>query len=271
MRVALLAGWRIAHSRIAHSGIDRETAWAVGLPVALGVFVLAAWQLATNLAHVPQVLLPAPDAVIHGFAGIGADLAHHARATGMEALIAFVLATLLGLVAAVVLSSSSLLFEAVYPNLVVFQIIPKIALAPLFTFWLGIAAPSRITYAVFISFFPVALATMTGLARTDPNMVRLCRALTAGRWQSFFHVRIPYAMPYFFSGMKVAATMSIVGIVVGEFISAREGLGYYILLAESRGETAHVFDALVLLCMIGLAIYAIAQQAERLARVWWRG
>jgi NitT/TauT family transport system permease protein len=141
----------------------------------------------------------------------------------------------------------------------------------LFVFWLGIAASSRLTYAVFISFFPVALSTMAGLARTDVNMVRLCQALTAKRWQIFFFVRVPYALPYFFSGVKVAATISVIGIVVGEFISAREGLGYYIELAGSRGETAHIFDALIILCMIGLLLYGITLQAERMVRKWWRG
>jgi NitT/TauT family transport system permease protein len=248
-----------------------ETAYAIGLPVAVAIVGLLAWQITARLAHIPQVLLPAPTDILNGFDGTWADLARHARATGLESVIAFALATVLGLVAAIVLSSSVTLFEAVYPNLVVFQLIPKIALAPLFVFWLGIAATSRLTYAVFISFFPVALATMTGLARTDPNMVRLCRALIAKPWQTFFLVRIPYALPYFFSGVKVAATMSVIGIVVGEFISAKEGLGYYIQLAQARGETAHIFDALIILCLIGLLMYALTLQAERTVRKWWRG
>ena len=251
--------------------MKREAAYAVGLPIALAVVFLVAWQITTEVGAIPQVLLPSPSDIWHGFDGVLPELARHARATGFESLIAFALATALGLVAAILLSSSTLLFEAVYPNLVVFQVIPKIALAPLFVFWLGIAATSRLTYSVFISFFPVALSTMVGLTRTDPNIVRLCQALTAKRWQIFFTVRIPYALPYFFSGVKVAATMSVIGIVVGEFISAKEGLGYYIELAGSRGETAHIFDALIILCGIGLLLYGITLQAERMVRKWWRG
>jgi NitT/TauT family transport system permease protein len=251
--------------------MTRDTMFAVGLPILVAIVFLAVWQMTTQVAAIPQVLLPSPADIAHGFDGIWSELARHARATGLESLIAFALATAFGLVAAILLSSSTLLFEAVYPNLVIFQVIPKIALAPLFVFWLGIDASSRLTYAVFISFFPVALSTMAGLTRTDPNIVRLCQALTAKPWQIFFNVRIPYALPYFFSGVKVAATMSVIGIVVGEFISAKEGLGYYIELAGSRGETAHIFDALIILCAIGLLLYGITLQAERMVRKWWRG
>jgi NitT/TauT family transport system permease protein len=248
-----------------------ETFSTVTLPIGVGVLFVLVWQLAVRLADIPQVILPTPTDVIRSFDGIIGVLARHAWASGLESFIAFLLATLLGLAVAILLCSSVLAFEAFYPHMVLFQLIPKIALAPLFTFWLGIAAPSRLTYATFISFFPVALATMTGLARADPNVLRLCRALTASRWQTFFFVQIPYSLPYFFSGMKVAATMAVIGIVVGEFISAKEGLGYYILYAGSRGETAHIFAAMLVLCAIGLLLYGLTVKAERMMQAWWRG
>jgi NitT/TauT family transport system permease protein len=248
-----------------------ETFSTVALPIGVGVLFVLVWQLAVRLADIPQVILPAPTDVIRSFDGIIGVLARHAWASGLESFIAFLLATLLGLAVAILLCSSVLAFEAFYPHMVLFQLIPKIALAPLFTFWLGIAAPSRLTYATFISFFPVALATMTGLARADANVLRLCRALTASRWQTFFFVQIPYSLPYFFSGMKVAATMAVIGIVVGEFISAKEGLGYYILYAGSRGETAHIFAAMLVLCAIGLLLYGLTVKAEQMMQAWWRG
>lgn len=248
-----------------------EAAYAVGLPLALGAVVLLAWQIGVRLAGISPVILPAPSDIILSFGGIAGDLARQAWATGSEALLAFLLSCLLGLVAALLLGSSTILFETVYPNLVIFQIIPKIALAPLFTFWLGIAATSRLSYAVFISFFPVALSTMTGLARADANALRLCRALGASRWQTFRSVQIPYSLPYFFSGAKIAATMSVIGIVIGEFISANEGLGNYILRAQSYGQTARIFAALIVLCALGLLLYVLPVEAERLMRKWWRG
>jgi NitT/TauT family transport system permease protein len=247
-----------------------DTVYAVGLPLLVGVVVLAAWQIAVKLAGISPVILPAPSDIVVSFDGIVGDLYRHALATGSEALVALLLSCAFGLVVALVLSSSSIAFDMLYPNLVVFQIIPKIALAPLFTFWLGIAATSRLSYAVFISFFPVALATMTGLKRADANALLLCRAIGASRWQTFFAVQVPYSLPYFFSGAKVAATMSIIGIVIGEFISANEGLGYYILRAESYGQTARIFAALIVLCGLGLLLYVLPVQAERIVRKWWR-
>lgn len=243
----------------------------LGLPIGLGIVLLVVWQAAVRVADIPQVIMPAPTDVIRSFDGISGVLARHAWATGSESLIAFMLATLLGLAVAILLCMSTLAFAAFYPHMVMFQLIPKIALAPLFTFWLGIAAPSRLTYATFISFFPVALATMTGLARADANALRLCRALTANRWQTFFFVQIPYSLPYFFSGTKIAATMAVIGIVVGEFISAKQGLGYYILYAGSRGETANIFAAMIVLCALGLLLYGLTVRGEKMMQAWWRG
>jgi NitT/TauT family transport system permease protein len=247
-----------------------ESAYAIALPVLLALIVLAAWQVAVTSAGVSPVILPAPSDIARAFNGITDDLLHQAWATGSEALFAFILSCVLGLLAALLLSSSAVAFEMLYPNLVIFQIIPKIALAPLFTFWLGIAATSRLSYAVFISFFPVALSTMTGLKRADANALLLCRALGASRWQTFFSVQVPYSLPYFFSGAKIAATMSIIGIVIGEFISANEGLGYYILRAQSYGQTARIFAALLVLCGLGLLLYVLPVQGERVIRKRWR-
>jgi NitT/TauT family transport system permease protein len=250
--------------------VTAETTYAVGLPFAVGVVTLAAWQLGVKLSGISPVILPAPSDIAVSFNGITGDLIHQAWATGSEALLAFILSCAFGLALALLLGSSAVAFEMLYPNLVVFQIIPKIALAPLFTFWLGIATTSRLSYAVFISFFPVALSTMTGLKRADANALLLCRALGASRWQTFFSVQVPYSLPYFFSGAKIAATMSIIGIVVGEFISADQGLGYYILRAESYGQTARIFAALIVLCGLGLLLYVLPVQSERMLRKWWR-
>jgi NitT/TauT family transport system permease protein len=177
----------------------------------------------------------------------------------------------LGVGIAAMLASSPLLREMLYPNLVLFQLIPKIALAPLFVVWLGIDAPSRLVFSTFISFFPVALNTLTGLLSANGNAIRLCQSLTATESQIFRRIRVPYALPYFFSGMKVAATLSVIGIIVGEFISSNHGIGSYILLAGSRAETAKIFAALVVLCAIGLGLYGVIAWMELRVRKAWRG
>lgn len=249
----------------------RERVLGVALPVLTGVLVLAGWQAATRVLAIPAVLLPAPADVAAAFAQTAGSLGRDALATGSESLWAFLLSAVTGAAVALVLAASAPLSEACRPHLVIFQIIPKIALAPLFVLWLGYDWPQRLTYAVFISFFPVALATATGLQRADANALRLARALTASRLQTLFRVRAPYALPYFCAGVKIAATMSVIGIVVGEFISSERGLGHAILAAQSRSETAQMFAALAVLCVTGLVPYGIAMAAERLARAWWRG
>jgi NitT/TauT family transport system permease protein len=250
---------------------NRESILTVALPVSTAIVFLSCWQVAAKIWAIPQVILPAPSDIGHQLAAAWQELLYQAWFTGSESLIACVISAILGASVAAMLASSPALREMLYPNLVAFQLIPKIALAPLFVIWLGIDAPSRLVFSTFISFFPVAIGTLTGLLGTNANAVRLCQSLTASKSQIFRHVQVPYALPFFFSGMKVAATLSVIGIIVGEFISSKHGLGSYILLAGSRAETARVFAALVVLCAIGLALYGVIAGLEARVRKAWRG
>jgi len=251
--------------------VARERALSFALPLATAAVFLGGWQVVAKGWAVPAVILPAPSDILHALGGDYADLLLQAVYTGSESLLACVLSGLLGAVVAAGLATSPLMRDMLYPNLVAFQLIPKIALAPLFVIWLGIDSPSRVVFSIFISFFPVAIGGLTGLLATNPSAVRLCQSLTASRWQIFRHVQVPYALPFFFSGMKVAATLSVIGIVVGEFISSKHGLGSAILLAGSRAETARIFAALVVLCAIGLALYGMVAWAESRVRKAWSG
>jgi NitT/TauT family transport system permease protein len=179
-----------------------------------------------------------------------------------EAVLGFGLAASLGIILGTSLVLSGSLQKAFYPYILVLQLIPKVALAPLFIIWLGVGLPSRLWFAVFMAFFPVVISTMTGLMSADRNAVRLCEALTASRWQVFYSVRIPYALPHIFAGLKISATMAMIGVVVGEFVTAQEGLGYLIMFATSAAETPLVFAAIALLCVIGLALYGSVALAE---------
>jgi NitT/TauT family transport system permease protein len=251
--------------------LDREQALTVLLPVATAALGLLIWQVAVKAYAVPQVILPAPSDVWAQLAAAWPDLLTEAAYTGAESIGACVLSAALGAGTAAMLASSRILRDMLYPNLVAFQLIPKIALAPLFVIWLGIDAPSRLTFSTFISFFPVAIGTLTGLLAANPEAIRLCQSLTASPGQIFRHVQVPYALPFFFSGMRVAATLSVIGIVIGEFISSKHGLGSYILLAGSRAETARIFAALVVLCAIGLGLYAVIAALEWRVKKAWRG
>jgi NitT/TauT family transport system permease protein len=236
------------------------------LPIATAGFFLALWQAIVTVLHIPHVILPAPTEIAGQLWSNLPLLLHHAIPTTLDSVTAFILASVLGVGLAVAVTYSPLLRDTLYPNLVLFQLIPKIALAPMFVVWLGITSQSRIAFSTFVCFFPVVISAVVGFAGTDASTLRLCRSLTASDWQSFMLVRFPFALPAIFSGMKIAMTMAVIGVIIGEFISAKAGLGYFILYASSRMETAAIFAALFVLCLIGVGLFGAVALAERYVR-----
>ncbi len=253
--------------------MSREAGLAsqIGLPIITAIAFCLLWQIAVSAGHIPATYLPAPLDVGRKLAVSLGELSRNGAISGSEALLAFLWATAAGFVAALLLAYSSLLRDTLYPVIVGLQLIPKVALAPLFVVWLGTGSLARIAFAGFLCFFPVLISTMTGLQNADPNAVRLCRSLTGSDWQCFISVRIPFALPYFFGGTKVAATLAMTGIVVAEFITANAGLGFLIVSAGPRLDTLTVFAAIVTLCLIGLVLYGAVAWIEHGARRWFKG
>jgi len=252
--------------RAALTGPNLRQLRPVILPVATAAAVLVVWQVIVAAARVPAVILPTPLEVAHELWRVLPVLLRHAVPTTLDSLMAFFTASALGVGLAIAITYSPFLCDMLYPNLVLFQLIPKVALAPLFVVWLGISSESRVAFATFVSFFPVVISAAVGFANIDASALRLCRSLTASEWQCFAMVRFPFALPAIFSGMKIAMTMAIIGVIIGEFISARAGLGFYILYASSRMETAVIFAALFVLCAIGVALFGAVALAEGLVR-----
>jgi len=238
---------------------------SIVLPLGLAFVVLAAWQLYVTLWNVPAVILPSPISIAKYIVARYDILLTHAVPTTLESAAGFLLALVLGVVLAILITYSDTAREALYPNLIFFQLIPKIALAPLFIIWLGVGAQSRIAFSVFIAFFPVVIATTAGFLSVDKGMLRLCRSLTATEWQVFTSVRFPSALPHIFSGMKIAVTLAIIGVIIGEFITAQAGLGYLIIFATARADTEVSMAAIVVLCICGLLLYGLVALAESVA------
>jgi NitT/TauT family transport system permease protein len=238
---------------------------SIVLPLGLAFLVLAAWQLYVTVWNIPAVILPSPISIGRYIVARYDILLMHAVPTTLESAAGFLLALVLGVVLAIVITYSEIAREALYPNLIFFQLIPKIALAPLFIIWLGVGAQSRIAFSVFIAFFPVVIATTAGFLSVDKGMLRLCRSLTATEWQVFTSVRFPAALPHIFSGMKIAITLAIIGVIIGEFITAQAGLGYLIIFATARADTEVSMAAIVVLCICGLLLYALVALAESIA------
>jgi len=243
-----------------------ERARYVALPVGTAVLVLLLWEVAVTRLEISPVILPPPSAVAAQFQAYPHILLKHLVPTAREAVLAFGLAVPIGVLLATVLTMFKLARQAIYPNVILFQIIPKIALAPLFIVWLGIGTPSRVTFAIFISFFPVLISTAAGLRSVGPDLIKLCRSVGASRWQVLWKVGFPTALPFVFSGMKITITMSVIGIVVGEFIAAEEGLGFLILFASSHQQTDLCLAAIAVLCVLGLSLYGLVAGAEVLMK-----
>jgi NitT/TauT family transport system permease protein len=239
------------------------------LPIGFAIVVLVAWEFVVRWAKIPEAILPPPSAVFDQLAQHHRLILKHALPTTLETLLAFGISIPIGVLLAAVMTWSPMLNKAIYPNVVVFQIIPKIALAPLFIVWLGIGLYSRVTFSIFISFFPILVSTAAGLQSVSRDMLRLCRSVGASDWQVLQHVRFPSALPFLFSGMKVAVTLAIIGIVVGEFIASQEGLGYLILFASSRQQTDLSLACILVLCAVGLTLYGAVVVCERICKHWF--
>lgn len=238
---------------------------AVLLPLLSALIWILAWQFAVWWFSISSVLAPAPSQVVSIlFSPEIHNLASQGLYTGVEAAAGFILALFLGLGLALAISRYGWLRDMIYPYLIGFQVIPKLALAPLFVIWFGIGLTSRVAFASFICFFPIVIAGIAGLCSVHPSTIQMCRSIGASETQILFQVRLPLAIRYIFAGMKIAATLSIIGVVIAEFISADKGLGYLILFASSKADTPIVVTSIVLLCVIGLLIYGFVAVVEKL-------
>jgi NitT/TauT family transport system permease protein len=249
--------------------IPLETLLKIGLPVFTAGLFLCAWQMIVTRAGISPAILPPPTFVADQLFQHFGLIMKHAVPTTLETLVAFGLSVPLGITIAAAMVYSQVINRALYPNIIVFQLIPKIALAPLFIVWLGIGSPSRVTFSIFLSFFPILIGTVTGLQTVNRDMLRLCRSVRASDWQILLHVRFPTSLPHIFSGMKIAVTLAIIGVVVGEFIASQAGLGYLILFASSRQQTDLGLACIGVLCVVGLALYGAVVLAERIIMRWY--
>ncbi|WP_421998590.1 ABC transporter permease [Reyranella sp.] len=238
------------------------------LPAAFGAGLLLLWQVVVMVFDYPKVILPAPSDIGAALVGDFDQIWRQTVPTVRDTLAGFAVATVLGVGLASLLSFSRLLRDAIYPLVVVIQLVPKIAWTPLFIVWVGIGWPSRITIAAFIGFFPIFIAMMAGLEATDRSFVRLGRGLTASPWRTFWLIRLPASMSYLFAGLKIAVTLAVIGVIVAEFISSSEGLGFLILKAAALLRTDLILAAIAVLCLIGLVCYGAVHAGELAIRRW---
>ena len=238
------------------------------LALGLMVFVTVAWELAIRLFHVPTFVLPAPSAIVRQLIESRARLASAAMSTAVEIFLGFMLASLTGVVIALVVVRFERFGRALYPLIVLFQNVPKVALAPIFILWFGFDLAPKIVLIVVIAFFPVTIDMLAGLQSVEPSFVALMESVGASRGKILMRVRIPHSLPYLMAGLKVAITFSVIGAIVGEFAGANQGLGYVIEFASTQLDTPLIFAALVVVSVLGLAFYYLVELAERMLVPW---
>jgi NitT/TauT family transport system permease protein len=234
------------------------------------IATLAVWEALIWIFQVPGFIVPAPSAIFVEAVTRYPLYLYHSWVTFYEMVVGFVLAAVVGVILAVAIVYSRIIRNMIYPQIVVLQIVPKVAIAPLLLIWAGYGLTSKVLLALLISFFPIVVNMVTGLTAIEEELLELCRILRSGRWQEFFKVRLPNALPYFFSSLKVASTLAVIGAIIGEFVGGSEGLGHLIIIANTELRTSMSFVCLFSLSILGFLLYGFVVVAERVFMPWER-
>lgn len=252
----------------AHLGRAVQQSWR---PVALLVACFVVWWAITAAGLVAPYLVPSPGTTLRTIAEKSDYLWQNTWVTLYETVLGFVIAAAVGVLAAVLMVYSATVEKTLYPILLFAQVIPKIAIAPLFVVWLGFGMSPKIVVAVLIAFFPVVISMVAGLRAVDPEMLQLAATMSAGPAQTFAKIRFPASLPHLFSGLKVAVTLAVTGAVVGEFVGSNKGLGYVILQANGNMDTPMLFAGLLIMSLIGVVLFVIVELAEKFLLPWHAG
>lgn len=242
-----------------------------GLTILAVVLLIFIWQLVVDGFHIKKYVLPSPKLVFNSLFGPAAAANHwgkHILTTITEVFGSFLLVLVLGVLLAIIISWNRWLNRLLMPVLVLFNSIPKIALAPLFLLWLGYGVKTNIWIAFFVAFFPVVINATTGMMSVDDDLLDLVNYLDAKKYQVFLKIRIPASLPYIFSGIKICATSCVVGSIVGEFCAAKSGLGYLMRDAQAMIDMPTMFACLFLLAIIGMCLFGFISILENVCMPW---
>ena len=234
--------------------------------VTIGLF--AVWELACWLLSVPPFILPRPSLIFHAMREYQEQILHHSVHTLFTTVIGFAFAVVGGLLIGLAVGASQLVYVGLYPVLIGFNSIPKVALVPIIVIWFGIGTIPAVITAFSVAFFPIAVNVATGLATIEPEMRDVLRSLGANRWEILTKVGIPRSTPYLFASLKIAITLAFIGSVISETVASNRGIGYLMLSASSRFEVPLVFAGLIVVGAMGIGMYLICVMFERRMTKW---
>jgi NitT/TauT family transport system permease protein len=237
-------------------------------PAALLVLLFVAWWVVTATGLVESYLIASPADTFGVLVQKSDYFWQNTLITTYETLAGFVISIVVGVLTAVVMVYSSTIERTLYPLLLFAQVIPKIAIAPLFVVWLGYDLAPKIVIAVLMAFFPVVIAMVTGLKAIDPEMLQLSATMGASPAKTFLKIRLPASLPHLFAGLKIAATLAVTGAVVGEFVGSNNGLGYIIQQANGNFDTPVLFAGLIVISLLGVLLFALVELVEYFVLPW---
>ncbi len=235
--------------------------------ITLGAF-FALWEWLCVFFKVPVFVLPRPSDIATQILKDHLLLWEHFQFTLKNVIFGFLLAFVVAMILGFLVSHVRVINRAIYPLLVASQTIPVIAIAPVFIIWFGYGILPKVITTALICFFPLTVNTITGFGSVDPEMKTLFRAYNAGWFQTFIKLTLPAALPFIMSGLKISATLSVIGGVIGEWIGSDKGLGYLIIQAGAQIQTARLFGAITILAFMGILLFLAASLIERLVTPW---
>ena len=253
------SGWRRA----------RRTVWSLIPPLTFVVMVVL-WALAVDVFDIPSYLLPGPLDVFWRIIDDAGMLWSNAQITLVEILLGFGVTIVVSIPLGLFIALSRVARQVVYPPVMLLQLVPKIAVAPLFLVWLGFGLESKVLLTVLMTFFPLLLSSISGFQILDDRLLYLTRSMGATTWETFKYLRFPSALPVIFAGIKTSATIAATAAIVAEFVGANQGLGYVLLKGTSTLDTELIFAVLVVLTVIGIVINYVVEAAEWLMTPWQR-
>jgi NitT/TauT family transport system permease protein len=237
-------------------------------PTLLILALIALWEAAVRILDVPRFLLPAPSEIVQIAIDEWGLVEMHSRSTVVSIVTGYVAAVIFALAISALMIRYALLERLIMPIFVGLQSVPKIALAPLILVWVGAGLGSKMLVVASIAFFPIVINTMAGFKEVDRGLTDVFRSVAASERQMFFRLRLPYALPYIFAGLRIATTLAVLGAIVAEWLAASNGLGYLVLSGSFNFNTARSFAAIIALAIIGTAFFELMSWIERL--VSWR-
>ncbi|GIG86113.1 ABC transporter permease [Plantactinospora endophytica] len=246
-------------------------AWAnAGLPALGAVLAIGLWWLTTEVFGISSFFLPAPPDVVDAFLRLPGYLLAETWVTLLETVVGFGIAGIAGLLVALLLAASRTVERMTMPLMAAVNAVPKVALAPLLLVWMGFGSEPKIVMVILVCFFPIVVSAMAGLTSTPTDLRELVHSLSASWWQTFLKVRLSWALPQIFVGLKVAISLAIIGAIIGEVVNPDRGLGAVIVNAGTSADTPLAFAALTLLAVMGAVLFYLVEAVERLLVPWAR-